>query len=80
MTAQEKGLAMLVTAARAIVPPQLDFVIILFEPKGGQKDIEITSAMYPSDKLTPIQQYERAKEAAQAFITHKPHASFNPNN
>jgi hypothetical protein len=75
MTAQEQGLAILVSAARQIVPPQLDFVVIVFRPDGP---IRMSSAMYQSPGKTPKEQYERAKEAARAFLTEPPHPSFNP--
>jgi hypothetical protein len=77
MTAQEQGLAIIATAVRQIVPPALDFVVIVFHPGMPTR---ISSVLYPDDTRTPLQQYEAAKEAAQAFITHKPHASFNPQN
>lgn len=74
MSAQEAGLGLLVTAARQIVPPQLDFVVLVYRPEGP---IGLASALYPSASKTPIEQYERAKEAARAFIEQKPHPSFN---
>jgi hypothetical protein len=74
MTAQEQGLRELVTIARAIVPPTLEFVVLIYKPTG---ELCMTSVMYPHPTMTPTQQYERAKVAAQAFLTDKPHPSFN---
>lgn len=75
MSVQLQGLTQLVTAARLIVPPQLDFVILVYMPDG---ELKLTSVMYPVADKTPLQQFERAKEAARAFLETKPHPSFNP--
>ena len=75
MTAQEQGLAELVLAARLIVPPQLEFVILVYRQTGP---ISLSSCMFPSPTQTPLQQYERAKVAAQAFLTEKPRDDFAP--
>lgn len=77
MSAQEQGLAMLVNACRSIVPPQLDFVVMIFKPEGP---VCLSSCMFPSKTKTPREQYVRAREAAQAFLTEKTHASFDPKN
>lgn len=68
----------LVALARKVVPPQLEFVVLIYRP--GEGPLNMTSVIYPRDGFTPLHQYERAKEAAQAFLVEKPHASFNPQN
>lgn len=74
MTNQEKGMAILVEVARQIVPPTLDFAIIIYRPDG---EICMSSAITKRHGKTDQQQFERAKEAAQAFLTEKPRAEFN---
>lgn len=74
MTAQEQGLNILVQYARAIIPPQLDFLIIIYRPDGP---IALTSVMHPSLVGKSEQdQYERSLEAAKAYISTPPREDF----
>jgi hypothetical protein len=77
-TARLQGLKQIVGITRQIVPPQLDFVVLIFRPTGEQ--IALDSVMFPDPTRTPVQQYERAKLACKEFIEAKPTASFNPQN
>lgn len=74
MTAQEQGLAILVQVAREIVPPPLDFVIIVYRADGS---LDMSSVTVRRHGKTSQQSFERAKEAATAFITEPPRASFH---
>ena len=74
-SAQLQALHDIVCLTRQIVPPTLDFVVLLFAPDGTE--IRLTSAMFPSlNGKTELEQYNRAKVAAQAFIDQKPDLDF----
>lgn len=75
MTAQEIGLKMLTREVREIVPPQLDFVVLVYRPTG---DLGLSATFFLRDGQTPDEMLARAREAAKGFIEQKPIASFNP--
>lgn len=75
MSAQQEGMIKLAKVCRAIIPPQLDFVVVIYRPQGP---IAMASCMARLPYQDPAQALARAREAAQAFIDEKPQPSFNP--
>lgn len=72
MDAQTKTLALIVKTVRALLPPDLDFVVLTFDPKKTEP-IGLSSVMYPANDRAPQEQYERAVVAAREFCTKPPH-------
>lgn len=63
MTAQERGMAMLGSIARQIVPPHLDFVVIVYPRDGALRDrISYTTSTTAGELAA------RAVDAAAVFI------------
>lgn len=69
VNAVQEGMSKLASACRVIVPPALDFVVIVYAPDGEMK---ISSAMTGRHGYTNDQLFARARKAAEAFLTHQP--------
>lgn len=74
MTAQEQGMNMVAAACRQIVPPALDFVVLIYNPDG---EIKLSSVECSRRGKTSRQQYERMREAAKQFLALKADPQFN---
>lgn len=81
MSAQEAGLIRVACVVRQLVPPQLEAVIIVYQP--GNPEDTMSSIMATCSDMTfgPDQfaAVERGKKAAKAFVEQKPNnPKFNP--
>jgi hypothetical protein len=63
MTAQEKGMMMVGQAVRQLVPPQLDFVVIVYPPDGA-----LSGRISYTTSTTVGERASRAVDAAAVFI------------
>lgn len=73
-TAQEQGLALACGVLRQVVPPQLDFLLLVYRPNG---ELGLSSVMHPSITGQSIaEQYQRSLQAAKTYIDTPPRDDF----